>query len=47
MFAVPPTGPGYYSALDWLTGTYRESAPPGNFPPFGLSGMSFFDYDWR
>jgi hypothetical protein len=47
MFAVPPAGPGYYSALDWLTGTYREAPPKDNFPRFGLSGMSFFDYDWR
>lgn len=47
IFPNPPTGPGYYSAMDWLTDTYREKRPPYPYTPFALSSLSFFDADWR
>jgi hypothetical protein len=46
-FSIPPTGPGYYSVWDHLTGNYRESPPPFPYIPFGLYPPSFFDSDFR
>jgi hypothetical protein len=46
-FAVPPTGPGYYSLLDALTGNYRETPPKFGYPRFALMFQGFFDTDWR
>ncbi|HEY1381086.1 MAG TPA: alginate export family protein [Gemmataceae bacterium] len=47
LFPLPPTGPGYYSALDFLTGAYRDGPPQYPYPPFALSPLSFYDADWR
>lgn len=47
LFTFPPTGPGAYSACDFLTGVYREKPPPYPFVPLALSTLSFFDADWR
>jgi hypothetical protein len=47
LFWNPPTGPGYYSFLDFLTGKYRESPPPYPYTFFALSSLSFFNADWR
>lgn len=47
LFPVPGTGPGYYTALDWLTGQKSEKAPRFPFGPIGLNPTSFFDYDFR
>ncbi len=46
-FPIPPTGPGYYSLLDFLKGNYREKPP--RFPYSFTGGMfnSFFDADFR
>jgi hypothetical protein len=46
-FAPVPTGPGYYSFADWVTGNYREKPPFFPFPPFCINGNSAFDYDFR
>ena len=46
-FAIPPKGPGYYSASDWLHGNYREAPPKSAYPAFGLMQPSFFDADFR
>jgi hypothetical protein len=46
-FYVPPTGPGYYSLLDWLEGNYREKPPKFPWPPFSADAGSFFDNDFR
>jgi hypothetical protein len=46
-FPAPSTGPGYYSARDWLEGNWRESPPPLPYPPFALMPLSFFDANWR
>ena len=44
---VLPTGPGYYSALDWLTGNYRQEPPKTPFPPYALMRNSLYDADYR
>ncbi len=46
-FPVLPTGPGYYSLHDWLTGNYRPGPPKFPYPRFGLMPPSFFDTDFR
>jgi hypothetical protein len=46
-FAVLPTGPGYYSLLDMLTGNYRDAPPPFGYPRFGINATPFFDADFR
>jgi hypothetical protein len=44
-FPVPPTGPGYYSALDQLRGECLKAPPKYPYPRFGLIQPSFFDLD--
>jgi hypothetical protein len=46
-FPIPPTGPGYYSALDLLLDRPRENRP--KFPYSATSAMfnSFYDADFR
>lgn len=44
-FSVPPTGPGYYSAMDQLRGEYLQGPPKYPYPRFGLIQPSFFDVD--
>ncbi|MBX9678203.1 MAG: alginate export family protein [Gemmataceae bacterium] len=46
-FPVPPTGPGYYSLRDQLSGIYREAPPKSAWPPFALMSPSFYDADFR
>jgi hypothetical protein len=46
-FGLLPTGCGYYSAYDCLTGTARKEAPKFPFPPFLLSTQPFFEADYR
>jgi hypothetical protein len=46
-FFIPPSGPGYFSASDWLHGNCRAKAPPSGYPPFALMPPSFFDADFR
>src|SRR5260221_4283947 len=46
-FAVPPTGPGYYSLLDVVTGEYRENPPKFGYPRFAVGPIPNFDTDWR
>lgn len=46
-FFIPPTGPGFYSVWDCLTGNCREAPPPYPYIPFGLYPPSFFDSDFR
>jgi hypothetical protein len=46
-FANPPTGPGYFSAVDWLHGDYKEKRPPSGYLPFSIMGPGFFDADFR
>ena len=47
MFPNPPTGPGYYSLLDVLTGECRQGPPKYPYPRFALMPPSFFDADFR
>jgi Alginate export len=47
LFPLPPSGPGYYSGQDWLTGTLRDGPAKYPFRPFAFSTLSFFDADWR
>jgi hypothetical protein len=44
---VFPSGPGYYSALDWLRGEYREKPPNFPYSPVSIMPKSFFDADFR
>ena len=46
-FLVPPSGAGYYSLWDQLTGSYRSAPPLDPYAPFGLFPPSFFDVDFR
>ncbi|VTU02094.1 Uncharacterized protein OS=Nitrosospira multiformis (strain ATCC 25196 / NCIMB 11849) GN=Nmul_A0937 PE=4 SV=1: Alginate_exp [Gemmataceae bacterium] len=47
MFFIPPSGPGYYSALDRLRGEVKEKPPQTGYLPAALKPYSFFDADWR
>lgn len=44
-FPIPPTGPGYHSALDQLRGESLKAPPKYPYPRFGLIQPSFFDVD--
>lgn len=44
---VVPTGPGYYSALDVITGNYRQKRPKFPYSAISLMINSFFDADFR
>ncbi len=46
-FPVPPTGPGYYSLFDALTGNYREGPPKYPYPRSAINPSPFFETDWR
>jgi hypothetical protein len=46
-FFITPTGPGYYSALDCLTGNERANAPKFPYSPIAITPFSFFDADFR
>lgn len=46
-FPILPAGPGYYSASDWLMGTWREQRPASGYPPYALMPPSLFDADFR
>src|SRR5437588_9272898 len=46
-FAVPPSGPGYYSMLDEVTGNCREKRPAFGYPPSAIMPFPNFDTDWR
>jgi hypothetical protein len=47
LFPVPPTGPGYYSARDFLTGDYRQNPPPFPWGRISLKPFPFYDTDFR
>jgi hypothetical protein len=47
LYANAPTGPGYYSAFDCLTGQFRDKPPQFGYPRFPITSLSFFDADWR
>src|ERR1700677_4564737 len=45
---VYPSGPGYYSVKDVLTGNYQQDRPRlGGAPPFALNVYSMFELDYR
>lgn len=46
-FSIAPSGPGYYSFRDWLSGRYRESPPSVPYPPYASNPITFFDADYR
>jgi hypothetical protein len=46
-FAIPPTGCGYWSALDWIEGRARAKPPKSGYPAFALMPQPFFDADFR
>jgi len=46
-FPIPPTGCGFYSLHDALTGQAREAAPKFAYPPNALMPPSLFDADFR
>ncbi len=47
MFSIPPTGPGYYSLSDLITGNKREGAPVFPYAPYALMTTPAFDMDFR
>lgn len=46
-FPITGSGPGYYSAQDWITGTSREKPPAFPYPPFILQPSGNFNNDYR
>ncbi|HEV2947342.1 MAG TPA: alginate export family protein [Gemmataceae bacterium] len=46
-FIIPPTGPGYYSLKDWITGDYRDNPPKYPYPPTSIDPYTFYDADYR
>jgi len=46
-FPRPPSGPGYYSLMDALTGTRRQEPPKYPFRAYALAPPSMFDVDFR
>jgi hypothetical protein len=46
-FLIPPTGPGYYSFVDWVHDGCREKAPKYPYPRYGFLPTPMFDVDWR
>lgn len=47
IFGIPPSGPGYYSLWDLVTGNKRETPPVSPYAPFALLPTSAFDIDFR
>jgi hypothetical protein len=47
LFITPPSGPGYYSLADLLTGNHRGGPPRYPYPRFSIMAFSFFDADFR
>jgi hypothetical protein len=46
-FFFPPSGPGYYSLEDCLTGNSREKPPKAPWPPVSPDFFPFYDADFR
>lgn len=46
VFTIPPTGCGYYSALDQLRGEALKAPPKYPYPRFGLIQQPNFDVNW-
>jgi hypothetical protein len=44
---VPPTGPGYYTLLEWVLGDRHEAPPRYPYARFGIMMFSFYNADWR
>lgn len=47
LFGIGPSGPGYYSVWDMLTGKKREKPPVSPYARFALLPTSAFDIDFR
>ncbi len=47
LFSGPPSGPGYYSVWDMITGNKKEDRPKRPYPPFALMTTPAFDIDFR
>lgn len=47
IWTKPPSGPGYYSLQDLMTGHKREAPPVSPYAPFALLPTSAFDIDFR
>lgn len=47
LYPIPPTGPGFYSGIDWLTGNYRSQPPPFPWGRISLKPYPFYDVDFR
>ncbi|MBI3412114.1 MAG: alginate export family protein [Planctomycetes bacterium] len=46
-FPVPPSGEGYYSALDFITDNWRQKPPNFPYPPSCFMPFPFYDADFR
>src|SRR5262249_47020938 len=46
-FFIPPSGPGYYTAWECLTGNELENTPKYPYSPISITPFSFFDADFR
>jgi hypothetical protein len=47
LFTIAPSGPGYYTLMDQLTGKKREAPPVSPYAPYALMTTPAFDMDFR
>lgn len=47
MFTIAPSGPGYYSLIDQVTGKLRQAPPVSPYAPYALMTTPAFDIDFR
>jgi hypothetical protein len=47
MFSIAPTGPGYYSLMDHISGNKRNAAPVFPYAPYALMTTPAFDMNFH
>src|SRR5687768_16005226 len=47
MFTIAPSGPGYYSVWDHVSGNKRQTPPVSPYAPYALMTTPAFDIDFR
>jgi hypothetical protein len=47
LFTIAPSGPGYYTLMDQLTGKKREAPPVSPYAPYALMTTPAYDMDFR
>jgi hypothetical protein len=47
IFAIPPSGPAYFTVLDQWCGNCLETPRKSGYAPFAINAWPFHDADWR